>query len=132
MSAVATSPASILDPRAALLSEREELVAQVAESSRELEALFDPDGPIEVQFDDESGEGAGLNVELDRIRARTAQLRAQIDEIGEALRRVDDGTYGRCESCGRPIASERLEAVPTARRCVACKTGGLLARAGRR
>jgi RNA polymerase-binding transcription factor len=39
-------------------------------------------------------------------------------EIEAALGRIDEGTYGLCASCGRPIDEERLEAVPYARLCI--------------
>ena len=42
-------------------------------------------------------------------------------EIEEALARIDDGTYGTCNRCGKPIPEERLEAVPYATLCVECK-----------
>ena len=42
-------------------------------------------------------------------------------QIEEALRRVYDGSYGRCASCGNPIALPRLEAVPWARYCIDCQ-----------
>ena len=112
--------------------ERTELVGQISDLESELESLAQQEGPIEVQFDDESGEGAGVNVEADRDRSLLAQLRFQAVEVDEALARLEAGTYGFCEDCGQPIAPERLEAIPTARSCVRCKTGGLLARAGRR
>ena len=41
--------------------------------------------------------------------------------IEAALRRIDEGTYGTCQSCGRPISPERLEAIPYATRCIECK-----------
>ncbi|MGQ0618052.1 MAG: TraR/DksA family transcriptional regulator [Acidimicrobiia bacterium] len=41
-------------------------------------------------------------------------------EAREALRRLDDGTYGFCEACATPIPYERLEAIPHARHCVSC------------
>ena len=41
--------------------------------------------------------------------------------IDEALRRIQDGTYGACHSCGKQIAAARLEAVPHARLCIDCK-----------
>jgi RNA polymerase-binding transcription factor DksA len=41
-------------------------------------------------------------------------------EVADALKRIDAGTFGRCENCGRPIPEGRLEAVPYARYCVAC------------
>jgi DnaK suppressor protein len=48
-------------------------------------------------------------LELDREQAsRAAELRAR-------------GAYGRCEDCGRPIGAERLEALPSATRCVSCQ-----------
>ena len=44
-----------------------------------------------------------------------------IYDVDEALRRLYSGNYGSCESCGQPIARERLEVVPHARLCVRCK-----------
>jgi RNA polymerase-binding protein DksA len=44
-----------------------------------------------------------------------------IAAIDEALQRIDDGTYGTCQGCGRPIAAERLEAVPWTTQCIDCK-----------
>lgn len=42
-------------------------------------------------------------------------------KVLDALRRLDSGTYGQCESCGGPIAHERLEAVPYATSCIECE-----------
>jgi len=41
--------------------------------------------------------------------------------IDEALRRIEDGSYGQCHGCGKQIAVARLEAVPHARLCIGCK-----------
>ncbi len=41
--------------------------------------------------------------------------------IDEALRRIQEGTYGKCQSCGKQISQARLEAVPHARLCIECK-----------
>ena len=43
---------------------------------------------------------------------------AELAEVSAALDRLDAGTYGRCEICGRDIAEGRLEAMPAARYCV--------------
>ena len=43
-----------------------------------------------------------------------------LDEISAALDRIDKGTFGLCEECGKEIPRERLKALPYARRCVAC------------
>ncbi len=42
-------------------------------------------------------------------------------EIDAALRRIEDGTYGKCVNCGAPIPQERLEAMPWATLCIDCK-----------
>jgi RNA polymerase-binding transcription factor DksA len=44
-----------------------------------------------------------------------------IFEIDDALRRLDQGEYGICESCSMPIEKPRLEALPFVKMCVACK-----------
>jgi DnaK suppressor protein len=41
--------------------------------------------------------------------------------IDAALTRIEDGTYGSCENCGKPISPERLEAMPWATLCIDCK-----------
>lgn len=43
-----------------------------------------------------------------------------IDDINQALQRIETGTFGKCETCGKPIPMQRLQAVPYARRCVPC------------
>jgi RNA polymerase-binding protein DksA len=45
-----------------------------------------------------------------------------LEDIDEALEKLGNGTYGTCESCGQPIAADRLEAVPYAKLCLRCKT----------
>ena len=54
---------------------------------------------------------------VDAIGNETAQ---SIRVIQSALERIDDGSYGICESCGEEIAPGRLEAIPEATRCVNC------------
>jgi DnaK suppressor protein len=59
-------------------------------------------------------------------RAMEAEVRVlemeqnQLSEIDEALRAIDEGTYGRCEECERPISDERLDALPFAQLCIEC------------
>ena len=57
---------------------------------------------------------------FDRERAISLleNIEAELSDIEHALRRLDDGTYGTCEACGKPIDSPRLEAVPAARFCL--------------
>lgn len=56
--------------------------------------------------------------ELDRENALIERERDEREDIEAALKRIDDGTYGRCVDCGQPIPDERLEARPEAARCM--------------
>ena len=58
------------------------------------------------------------NFEL-RIRDRERKL---INKIRQALERIEDGTFGLCESCEEPIGLERLRARPVTTLCIDCKT----------
>ena len=66
-------------------------------------------------------EEATESLELERRLALEKQMREQLAEVKAALAKFEEGTYGKCEECGKPIAPERLEAVPYARLCVDCK-----------
>ena len=70
--------------------------------------------------DEHDPEGATIGFERAQISALLDQTRAHLAEIDAASERVTNGSYGMCESCGRPIAPERLEARPYARSCAAC------------
>ena len=52
-----------------------------------------------------------------QLRGREEQHLVQIEAT---LKRIEAGTYGRCQTCGRPIAPERLEALPWALDCIEC------------
>ncbi|HYA45204.1 MAG TPA: TraR/DksA C4-type zinc finger protein [Acidimicrobiales bacterium] len=53
-------------------------------------------------------------------QAALARLKADLDEVEGAMRRLDEGTYGRCEACGQEIPDSQLELSPTAHRCPDC------------
>lgn len=59
----------------------------------------------------------GLEVEVAVGQTEDEMLRS----IQKALQRIDEGTYGTCEDCGKPIARARLDAIPYAVRCVECE-----------
>jgi DnaK suppressor protein len=59
---------------------------------------------------------ATFDRELDEGLAEGAQQ--TLDEIDAALKRIDDGTYGICEVCGKPIGEDRLRALPWTRYCI--------------
>lgn len=62
---------------------------------------------------------ATLNREIDyTLEENSEHVLAAIEE---ALKRIEEGTFGMCGRCGRPIAVERLEAIPYVDRCIDCK-----------
>ena len=110
------SPAGV-DPvraRAALEAERARLLAELGE-------------PIEApgQMTYGSQAAAASHVfEQQRDLALRDRSRTELALVEGALRRLDDGTYGACTSCGNPIAAERLEAIPWAPLCIDCARKG--------
>ena len=75
----------------------------------------------DVAADDEHDpEGPTVSLQRAEATAMLLQARRHRAEVDSALARVDDGSYGTCESCGRDIPAARLEARPFARRCVSC------------
>jgi DnaK suppressor protein len=114
--------------RGLLTAERNNYTRQAEELRAQAEALALEHEPGDVQFDEEGGEGGTANVDRELDLHLSAQAQAAIEEIDAALVKIAEGTYGFCESCGNPVPKARLEALPHARLCVSCKSGGLTAR----
>lgn len=95
--------------RADLTAERDRLAAQI-------DAL-EP-STSDSQVDDNFADLGQVAAEQGENQALAAQLRNELAEVDRALEKLDEGTYGRCESCGEPIAPARLEAKPAARFCI--------------
>jgi RNA polymerase-binding protein DksA len=108
--------------RRLLEEERETYVRQAHDLAAEAEALASDREPGDTQFDEESGEGDTLNVERERDLALSASATQAVEEIDRALGRMDTGSYGICERCGKKIAVARLEALPFAALCIECKS----------
>ncbi len=109
----------------ALLAERATYLEQANSLREEADSLISESEPGDIQFDEESGEGGTSTVDRERDLALSAQALAAVEEINYALHKIEIGKYGICESCGELIVRDRLEALPYARLCVACKSGGL-------
>jgi DnaK suppressor protein len=71
-------------------------------------------------FDDGFADSGQVTAERGEVDALAGTLLETIQEIDDALQKFDNGTYGRCERCGEPIAEARLEAMPAARLCITC------------
>jgi RNA polymerase-binding transcription factor DksA len=113
------------EQRVLLLEERSVYAGQAVDLRAEADSLALEREPGDVQFDEESGEGGTVTVDRERNLALSAQASAAVEEIDDALRKIDRKLYGGCERCHHPIPKARLRALPFARLCVACKSGGL-------
>ncbi len=96
--------------RTTLQAERDDL----ARSLDELEV----NSPSAPDFDENFADSAQVTAELGENQALANNLRDQTVEVEAALARIDEGTYGSCETCGKAIGSARLEAMPAARFCI--------------
>lgn len=102
------------DVREALLAKQRDLAARAAELTAA------PDATSGISFGKRVGDGTSMAVERITQVATHQQLLQQAEEIERALAKLDDGTYGRCDSCGAPIPDGRLEIHPWAVLCVPC------------
>lgn len=105
--------------RSALEEQRDNLRREI------LDLGGNPDSD-DVAIDVEHGfaDSAHSTAERARVLSVMKALRANLRWVERSLGKMGLGTYGVCERCGRPIAVERLEALPWAILCVACKRKG--------
>ena len=103
--------------RQTLESERERLRAAIVSVNHD-SSLLEETGDLSIGTDDHIADIATETYmrELDTGLEENAEN--LLSEIEGALRRIDEGSSGTCEACGRPIGEERLEAVPWATLCI--------------
>ena len=106
--------------QAALEDHRSHLRAEIASQGA------DPDSD-EATFIHDAGfaDRSHNTEERSRLISIAAALRSNLRDVDRALAKIEAGTYGVCERCGEPIASERLDALPWAILCFRCKQEGV-------
>lgn len=109
--------------RARLEAERAQTSRRVAILTGEFDAVVA--ASLDTNADDEHDpEGATIAFERSQVAALIRQARESLEEVEVAVRRLDEGTYGRCQRCGSTIDADRLRARPVARHCMRCATAG--------
>ncbi len=93
------------------------LERRLAETRQELARL---DKRLKAKGDYGPGRGDPLIVRWELNLAIRERTQERLEQLEEALARLDEGDYGSCESCGLPIHPERLEALPGATLCIKC------------
>jgi DnaK suppressor protein len=102
---------------------RTELITRREWIAGELAAMTEPpEAGINLSFGKRVGDGTTEAVERFASTATARSLSTTLAQINRALVKLDDGTYGTCDVCGRPISEERLEARPATSRCLECST----------
>lgn len=105
--------------RDALDAERRETLDRITALSREFSGIVESSEGVATD-DEHDPEGATIAFERAHLAALIDQANSHLAELDDALDRLRQGSYGRCERCGRPIAAERLAARPAARTCITC------------
>jgi len=100
--------------RELLLNRQRELLSDAGASSEDIDEL--QSSPAADWVDRALADKA-----VSSLIARESGLAKELDDIKDALIKIEKGTYGICEQCGKEINPERLEAIPTARLCRDCQ-----------
>ncbi len=95
---------------------RDQLTAEKDRVSGQLREL----GIDRSSYDDGFADSGQVTAERGEVEALLGTLRETLFEVDDALRKLEAGTYGQCESCQNPIGEARLEAMPAARLCMTC------------
>ena len=112
--------------RTMLLEERERVRNAIDNLHRETPGnLEDTSGEINASgVDNHMGDTATATLDREIDYSLEDNAGHVLAEIDAALERIEDGTYGICETCGRPISEDRLEAIPYATQCIDCRRKG--------
>lgn len=113
------NPPNPAPPRVRLLALRAETLHRRDRLRGDVEGMVEASRGSNAD-DEHDPEGATIAFERAQTEALAGQAAVDLGEVDAALARLDAGTYGICEVCGRPIAPARLEARPAARRCIDC------------
>ncbi|MEU5160418.1 TraR/DksA family transcriptional regulator [Streptomyces sp. NPDC020875] len=112
------SPEEVAEARAVLAADVTRLNAELAASGAALAGLMRDSGG--GAGDDDADTGT-KNITREHELALAAKARENLEQTERALLRLDAGTYGSCENCGKPIGKARMQAFPRATLCVECK-----------
>ena len=105
--------------RRRLDEERSRLEATKANFAEELNDESEYENLSELSHADQHQADVGTETfEREKDLSILERVEAELADVEHALRRLDEGSYGRCEACGRPIDEARLEVMPATRFCV--------------
>jgi len=112
------SQKEIQELKAQLLAERKDLEAQYKELEESSFGTNQSELTGEMGFDEEYADAGTATFERERDLSLVNNLRDLMERIDKALGKIEDGTYGLCDRCGKPIEKLRLKALPYANLCI--------------
>ena len=112
------SKKEIQELKAQLLAERKDLEAQYKELEESSFGTNQSELTGEMGFDEEYADAGTATFERERDLSLVNNLRDLMERIDKALGKIEDGTYGLCDRCGKPIEKPRLKALPYANLCI--------------
>jgi RNA polymerase-binding transcription factor len=101
-----------------LLAERKDLQAQYNELEEFSFGSNQSELSGEMGFDEEYADAGTATFERERDLSLVNNLRDLMERIDKALAKIEEGTYGLCDRCGKPIEKLRLKALPYANLCI--------------
>jgi len=104
--------------KAELQAHRADIRVQYDEISEGTFAGDQSDMTGEVGFDEEYADAGTATFEREKDLSLVNNLRDLLDKIDKAMAKIDEGTYGLCDRCGKPIEKARLKALPYANLCL--------------
>jgi len=104
--------------RKRLIEERAELESQLTTIEETSFAASQSDMSGEVSFDEENADAGTFTFERERDLSIENNVRDLMGKIDRALARMDEGAYGVCSRCGKPIEKARMKALPYVDLCI--------------
>jgi len=97
-----------------LIERQQEILSQVGASTEDI-------GKLQGENVADWVDRVSLDDAMNNLMSKESDLAHELENIIQALQKIEKGEYGTCEQCNKPISIERLEAVLTAKYCISCK-----------
>ncbi|MEB3371242.1 TraR/DksA family transcriptional regulator [Saccharopolyspora mangrovi] len=106
-------------PERLLADHRTEVQHRIESLQRHLASIVES-ATWTTNDDEHDPEGVTIAYERAQTQGLLADAKAELDALDQAAQRIETGTYGQCQRCGKRISKERLEALPAATVCIRC------------
>jgi DnaK suppressor protein len=102
---------------ALLLEEREKVLRQLEDIGADVSGQLNGT----VDYGDAFADAGAVTAERTEMLRLAESLKSRLDRANVAVAKIEDGSYGICETCGKQIGADRIGYLPAVRRCIGCK-----------